>query len=42
MKNTSVQPATDIEMVMNIYGNILFRLCLVTLGNVNDAEEMEK
>lgn len=39
MKHTSVRPADEIEMVMDTYGNMLFRLCLITLGNANDAEE---
>ena len=39
MTNTSARPADDIEMVMHTYGNMLFRLCLVMLGNTNDAED---
>ena len=39
MKNTSARPADDIEILLHDYGNILFRLCLVTLGNANDAED---
>ena len=39
MKNTSARPADGIEAVMNTYGNMLFRLCLLTLGNAADAED---
>lgn len=39
MKNTSARPADDIEIIMQTYGNMLFRLCLITLGNENDAED---
>lgn len=39
MKKTSARPADDIEMVMHTYGSMLFRLCLVMLGNTNDAED---
>lgn len=39
MGNTSVRPADDIEIIMHTYGNMLFRLCLITLGNANDAED---
>ena len=39
MKHTSVRPADDIEVIMQMYGNKLFRLCLITLGNAEDAED---
>lgn len=39
MKNISARPADDIEVVVRTYGDMLFRLCLVTLGNTNDAED---
>lgn len=39
MKNTLARPADDIETIMHTYGNMLFRLCLVTLGNACDAED---
>lgn len=39
MKNTSVRPADGIEQIVDAYGNMLFRLCLITLGNANDAED---
>lgn len=39
MVNTSVRPADSIETIMRTYGNMLFRLCLITLGNASDAED---
>lgn len=39
MKLTSARPADDIETILHSYGNILFRLCLITLGNAIDAED---
>lgn len=39
MRNTSVRLVDDIGRVMNTYGNMLFRLCLITLGNSSDAED---
>uniref|UniRef100_UPI0040572A2A RNA polymerase sigma factor n=1 Tax=Acetatifactor sp. TaxID=1872090 RepID=UPI0040572A2A len=39
MKNTSARPADDSEIILHTYGNMLFRLCLITLGNANDAED---
>ena len=39
MKHTSVRPADGIEKIMDTYGNMLFRLCLITLGNASDAED---
>ncbi len=39
MNNTSARPADEIERVMLTYGNMLFRLCLITLGNASDAED---
>lgn len=39
MRNTSARPAEHIEIIMNTYGNMLFRLCLITLGNTSDAED---
>lgn len=29
----------EIERIMDDYGNILFRICLVMLGNFHDAED---
>ncbi len=39
MQNSSARPAGDIETVVHTYGNILYRLCLVMLGNESDAED---
>ena len=39
MKHTSVRPTDGIEKIMDTYGNMLFRLCLITLGNTSDAED---
>ena len=39
MKNTLAGPANHLESIMHTYGNMLFRLCLVTLGNASDAED---
>ena len=40
MKNTLVRPTNGIELIVHKYGNILFRLCLITLGNASDAEDV--
>lgn len=40
MKDTLARPADDIESVIHKYGNMLFRLCLVILGNASDAEDV--
>lgn len=40
MKNTWVRPAESIEIIVHKYGNMLFRLCLITLGNASDAEDV--
>ena len=37
MKHTSVRSTDEIEKIINTYGNMLFRLCLITLGNAGDA-----
>lgn len=39
MKNTSIRQTNNAENIVNTYGNMLFRLCLITLGNANDAED---
>lgn len=36
MGNTSEK---DIERILDDYGNILFRICLIMLGNAHDAED---
>ena len=40
MKHASVRPTDDIETIVHTYGNMLFRLCLITLGNSSDAEDV--
>ena len=39
MQNASARPADRIETVLQTYGNMLFRLSLVMLGNEKDAED---
>lgn len=39
MKKTLARPADELEEVMNTYGNMLFRLCLVMLNSSADAED---
>lgn len=39
MANTSARPADELERVMQTYGNMLFRIALITLGNASDAED---
>ncbi len=39
MKNSSAPPAYDIEALVNTYGDMLFRLCVVMLGSETDAED---
>jgi len=39
MKDILARPADSIEEIMDTYGNMLFRLCLITLGNASDAED---
>ena len=40
MEHTSTRPADDIEKIVHTYGNMLFRLCLITLGNTSDAQDV--
>lgn len=40
MEKSLARPAGDVESVVRTYGNMLFRLCLITLGNVSDAEDV--
>jgi len=40
MKNTSARPTDDIETIMNKYGNMLYRLCVLMLKNESDAEDV--
>ena len=39
MTDSSERPTGDIETVVHTYGNTLYRICLVMLGNENDAED---
>ena len=39
MKKTSARPADEIETILTTYGDMLFRICLVMLGNSSDAED---
>ena len=39
MANTSARPADELERVMQTYGNMLFRIAVITLGNASDAED---
>ncbi len=40
MRKSSARPAGEIENVINTYGNMLFRLCLIMLKNSDDAEDV--
>ena len=40
MEKSLSRPAGDVERVVHTYGNMLFRLCLITLGNASDAEDV--
>ena len=40
MKQTSVRPADDIETILNRYGDMLYRLCILMLKNESDAEDV--
>ena len=40
MVKSLARPAGDVERVVHIYGNMLFRVCLITLGNASDAEDV--
>lgn len=39
MQAASTRPVDDIERIVETYGNMLFRICLVTLDNEADAED---
>lgn len=39
MEHTSARPADYMEQMLDHYGNMLYRICLVTLGNESDAED---
>lgn len=40
MKQISVRPADDIETILNRYGDMLYRLCILMLKNESDAEDV--
>lgn len=40
MEKSLARPAVDVEKIVHTYGNMLFRLCLITLGNASDAEDV--
>lgn len=40
MKDTSVWPADDIEIIMSQYGDMLYRVCVLMLKNESDAEDV--
>lgn len=39
MNNSSVRPTDGVQAIVRIYGNMLFRICYVILGNEADAED---
>lgn len=39
MMHGSIRPTKDVDRVVNMYGTMLFRICLVILGNEQDAED---
>lgn len=39
MEKSPARPASDLEAAVHSYGDLLFRLCLVMLGNDADAED---
>lgn len=40
MTKSSVRPTGDVEKVLRIHGNLLFRTSLIFLGNAQDAEDV--
>lgn len=40
MQKSSVRPTGDVEHVLRIHGNLLFRTSLIILGNAQDAEDV--
>lgn len=40
MQNTLARPANNIETILENHGNLLFRLCLMMLGNASDVEDV--
>ena len=39
MKKPSVWPADDVEMILDKYGDMLYRMCVLMLKNESDAED---
>jgi len=39
MEKTSVQAHESVEALVQVYGDLLFRICFVMLGNAADAED---
>lgn len=39
MENASVRPTDDIEIIIDSYSDMLFRICFVMLGNEADCED---
>ena len=39
MNNPSVRPAEDVETIIERYGDLLYRLCILMLKNESDAED---
>jgi len=39
MDHSSVRPTDGAETIVNLYGNMLFRICYVILGSETDAED---
>ena len=40
MEKSLARPAGDVQTIVHTYGNMLFRLCLITLGKASDAEDV--
>ena len=40
MNNPSVRPAEDVETIIERYGDLLYRLCILMLKNESDAEDV--
>ena len=40
MNDSSARPADDIETIIERYGDMLYRLCILMLKNESDAEDV--
>ena len=40
MPDKLLRTTYSIETILEMYGNMLFRLCLIMLGNSSDAEDV--